>query len=66
MFLADPTDVPVAVELLDDPDGLTAAIDALLAAKPHLASRRPFGNIGQGASADGDTVNLAGILRSNA
>ncbi len=46
--LADPADLPYDVALLDDPEALTAAIDALLTAKPHLASRRPRGNVDQG------------------
>ncbi|VBA62103.1 hypothetical protein [Mycobacterium attenuatum] len=46
--LADPTDLVYAEEHLDDADALAAAIDELLASKPHLASRRPTGDIGQG------------------
>ena len=46
--LADPTDLTFDEEHLDDPDKLTAALDELLADKPHLASRRPTGDIGQG------------------
>ncbi|WP_267309204.1 hypothetical protein [Mycobacterium barrassiae] len=47
--LADPTDLPFNAELLDDADAFTAAIDALLQAKPHLASRKPaWGDVGAG------------------
>lgn len=46
--LADPSDLPFDAEHLDDADALTAAIDALLTDKPHLATRRPVGDIGQG------------------
>ncbi|MGY4709066.1 hypothetical protein ACXDF8_05785 [Mycolicibacterium sp. CBM1] len=46
--LADPADLAFDAEHLDDADALSAAIDALLDAKPHLASRRPTGDIGQG------------------
>ena len=46
--LADPSDLPYDAALVDDPAALTAAIDALLAAKPHLASRRPRGDVDQG------------------
>ena len=46
--LADPTDLPFDPEHLDDPEKLTAAVDELLDAKPHLATRRPSGDIGQG------------------
>lgn len=64
--LADPTDLPYDEDLLDDPDALAAAIDALLATKPHLASRRPTGNVGQGLSEHPTTVSLANILRAGA
>lgn len=64
--LADPTDLPFDETHLADPDGLTAAIDALIKAKPHLASRKPRGSIGQGPSGAGDTVNLAGMLQARA
>lgn len=47
--LADPTDLPFDADHLEDSDALTEAIDELLEAKPHLASRRPAGDIGQGA-----------------
>jgi hypothetical protein len=33
---------------MDDPEALAAAIDELLERKPHLASRKPVGDIGQG------------------
>ena len=46
--LADPTDLPFDPEHLDDPDALAAAVDQLLTRKPHLAARRPAGDIGQG------------------
>ena len=64
--LADPTDLPFDEAHLDDPDALTAAVDVLLAAKPHLANRRPVGNVGQGASGDVGGVSLAGLLRAGA
>lgn len=64
--LADPTDLPFDESHLDDAGALSAAIDDLLGRKPHLATRRPSGDVGQGASTTGDTVSLAGILRANA
>lgn len=64
--LADPTDLPFDEAALDDHDALVAAVDDLLARKPHLASRRVVGDVGQGVTGSGDTVNLAGILRSGA
>lgn len=64
--LADARDLPFDESHLDDPAALSGAIDALLADKPHLATRRPMGNIGQGATSTSDTVDLAGLLRANA
>lgn len=64
--LADPTDLAFDEAHLDDPDALTAAIDDLVAKKPHLAARRPIGEIGQGATKSADTVNLAALLRQRA
>lgn len=64
--LADPTDLPFDENHLEDVSILDAAIDQILAKKPHLASRRPSGDIGQGATAEAATVDLAGILRSRA
>ena len=46
--LADPTDLPFDEGHLDDPDALAAAVEELLDRKPHLAARRPSGDIGQG------------------
>lgn len=51
---------------LDDPEALTAAIDDLLARKPHLASRRVVGDVGQGVAGIDPAVDLAGILRRHA
>ena len=64
--LADPSDLPFEESHVDDPEALTAAIDELLTRKPHLASRRPVGDVGQGASASADTVDLAEMLRARA
>ncbi|RIT85167.1 hypothetical protein D2E82_03260 [Mycobacteroides abscessus] len=61
--LADPDDLPFDESHLDDPDALTAAIDALLERKPHLKSRRVVGDVGQGAGGPTADVDLAGILR---
>lgn len=64
--LADPTDLPFDEAHLTDADAMGAAIEALLNAKPHLASRKPSGNVGQGAAPDKATVSLAGLLRAGA
>jgi len=64
--LADPDDLPFDEAHLEDVDVLDAAIADLLTRKPHLASRRPTGDIGQGATTDAAGVNLAGMLRARA
>lgn len=64
--LADPSDLAFDEGHLEDVDILDSAIDQLLSRKPHLASRRPTGDIGQGATATADTVDLARILRARA
>lgn len=61
--LADPDDLPFDESHLEDADTLGAAIDALLTRKPHLAARRPTGEIGQGASGSVGSVDLAALLR---
>lgn len=61
--LADPSDLPFDEAHLDDPEALDAAIEALIASKPHLASRTPRGNIGQGVSGKSEEdFSLAGWL----
>lgn len=61
--LADPTDLPFDPDHLEDPDALEAAITDLLETKPHLASRVPRGNIGQGSTGDSrDEASLLGLL----
>lgn len=62
--LADPTDLAYEESHLDDPEALTAAIDELLTRKPHLASRKVNGDVGQGASGAAGSVDLAGLLRA--
>ncbi len=65
--LADPTDLPFDAAHLDDAETLSAAIDDLLTRKPHMATRRPFGNIGQGPmSVASANFDLAAILRQRA
>lgn len=65
--LADSRDLPYDESHLEDAQALSAAIDALLADKPHLATRKPAGNIGQGLMSEGAaTVSLGGLLRANA
>lgn len=65
--LADPSDLPFDPAHLDDPAALAEAIDALLARKPHLASRKPTGDIGQGQQgANGAPFSLLAALKARA
>ena len=62
--LADPSDLEFDEDHLDDPDALAAAIDDLLDRKPHLASRKPVGDIRQGARGNGtEQAGLLSILK---
>ncbi len=65
--LADPTDLPYSKELFDaDAPTLESAVDELIARKPHLADRRPSGDVDQGARDTAQGVDLAGMLRARA
>lgn len=65
--LADARDLPYDESHLEDAQALSDAIEKLLADKPHLATRKPAGNIGQGLMSEGSaTVSLGGLLRANA
>lgn len=65
--LADARDLPFDETHLEDPEALNQAIETLVADRPHLGSRKPRGNVGQGAvTGVTDTVDLAGLLRSRA
>lgn len=62
--LADPTDLPFDQAHLEDPDALGAAIEDLLAKKPHLASRTPVGDVGQGhRGSPAGGFSLLGMLK---
>lgn len=63
--LADPTDLAFDPALLDEA-AMTEAIDALLERKPHLASRRVVGDIGQGGGAPAEVGLLQGLLHAGA
>lgn len=63
--LADPSDLPFDPAHLDDEAALAAAVDELLARKPHLAARRVSGDVGQGARNGAGTVDLLGMLRGH-
>src|SRR5699024_9856478 len=62
-LLADPTDLPHDPDALHDPDRLRELADELVAAKPHLRSRRIRERAGQGEGDGSGTVSLSGLLR---
>ena len=64
--LQDASDLPYDESHLDDPEALQRAIQELLEKKPHLGSRKPAGNIGQGVSSSTDAVDLAAMMRARA
>ena len=64
--LADPSDLTFDNDHLGDADALTTALDDLLTRKPHLGSRKPSGDIGQGATGSPEAVDLAAMLRARA
>ena len=49
-----------------DSDRVVAAIDKLVERKPHLAARRPTGQMAQGARPETEEVSLLGLLRGRA
>jgi hypothetical protein len=64
-LLADPTDLVFDPSHLDDDDRLTADIESLVTAKPHLKARK-FGDVGQGRTGDQTPkADLGAILRSH-
>lgn len=65
--LADPDDLPLPEDTDPlDAEAVSAAVDALLERKPHLAARRARGDLGQHERRDtAEPVNLASILRAN-
>lgn len=67
--LADSSDLPVSDALLDedgmpDPELIATAARELIARKPHLADRRPRGDVDQGVRQTSADVDLAGMLRA--
>ena len=62
--LADPTDLAFDEAHLEEGDSLSLAIDELLERKPHLATRRPSGDIGQGhRGGSSEPVSLLQMLK---
>ncbi len=67
--LADPTDLPFNAEILDDPDALRDAVDALVRDRPHYRRRGTADPAGTGSrqrSRPADTVSLSAIMRGHA
>ena len=64
--LADSRDLPFDEAHLDDPEALQEAIQTMLTERPHLASRKPMGDIGQGATSEPEAFGLGGLLRAHA
>lgn len=62
--LHDPRDLPYRPENVDDPDTLTAAIDALLEDRPHMRARKTAGDVGQGVRGEPATpVDFSALFR---
>ena len=65
--LADPTDLPFDAELLDDPDALREAVDALVRDRPHYRRRGVAAGTGSREEAGtGTGVSLLGLMRGGA
>ena len=67
--LADPADLPYDGDLLDDPDAMRAAVDALVRERPHYRRRGtadPSSTGSRHRSSPSDTVSLAAIMRGHA
>lgn len=71
-ILVDPTDLTYDEESMSDEDGfpdpekIKEAAEALIERKPHLAPRRPRGDIGQGRQRQEEEFSLGALLRENA
>jgi len=71
-LLADPTDLPYDPQSMADDQGfpdpakIGEAARQLIERKPHLASRKPSGDAGQGPRTSPQQVDLASILRAKA
>lgn len=66
--LADPTDLPFDADMLDDPDALRAAVDALVAKRPHYRRRgttTPGATGSRDRRAEQDAFSLTGIMRGH-
>ena len=65
--LADPADLEFNADLLDDPDKLRDAVDALVSKSPHYRRRGTASNTGAREQHDGsEPVSLLGLMRGGA
>ena len=63
--LADATDLDYNADIVDSPEAIAAAIDALIEAKPHVKARRLSGDVGQGQRGNPATApSFAAMLNS--
>lgn len=63
--LADPTDLPMPDDVDPlDADAVATAVDELLGRKPHLASRVPRGDAGQGVKDEPKGFSLSEMIRA--
>jgi hypothetical protein len=63
--LQDFTDLPFTADAVLDAEAITEAITELIAAKPHLKSRKPTGDIGQGMRGAADEpFSLIGAIKN--
>lgn len=65
-LLADPADLPYDGDALDDVSAIRNKAEELLAARPHLRSRRIASRAGQGEGNAAASVSLSEILRAGA
>lgn len=64
--LSDATDLEYDAELVDNPEKLAEAIDALLASKPYLKARKVSGDVGQGGrGTDATPTDFSALLRAD-
>ena len=67
--LADPADLPYDGDLLEDPDAMRSAVDALVRERPHYRRRGtadPSSTGSRHRSSPSDTVSLSAIMRGHA
>jgi hypothetical protein len=63
--LQDSTDLPFDPDAVLEPDQITETITEMITAKPHLKSRKPTGDIGQGVRGTADEpFNLIGAIKA--